>query len=363
MSHAATYLTAETEQGRSAIEEVMRRSYAADVENVPPGWAVVRVVDEAPVSFILVDPEKEMEFPGGDVRYGFIADVATCEDRRGEGHFREIVTHAFSRLRSAGIPIVVTHGRHQLYRQFGFDVFTYHSGIFITPDAIERQMGTGASGRGSELLVIDESRHITEGLLVVTEVRATELSECRAALKTAAAIARERGKARILFEHPAAPSYGSRYPMYASPETPFTDLARACGAQVSLQRADPERGSIPDADWIKVLDARGLVREVLADWTGEAVLEGGVCLDTDAGDVTVVRSGSEVVVGEERRPDLPSIAWPSSGLAQLVTGYRSAEELSELHHTSLPGPAVDLLDALFPRTWRFSRNESWTYGS
>ena len=44
MSEVAT-LTAETAEGRCAIAEVMAHSYQADISEVPPEWARVRVVD------------------------------------------------------------------------------------------------------------------------------------------------------------------------------------------------------------------------------------------------------------------------------------------------------------------------------
>ena len=91
MPHRTEILTAETEPGRRAIEKVMAWSYVAELDVVPPEWAWARVVDGVPVSFIVIDPHRAMTFPGGDVRYGFIRDVATRSDRRREGHFRAIV--------------------------------------------------------------------------------------------------------------------------------------------------------------------------------------------------------------------------------------------------------------------------------
>ena len=91
MTQKIEYLTAETEPGRLALQEVMEHSYNADTAQVPAQWALARVVDGVPVSFILVDPNRQMSFSGGDVRYGFICDVATREDRRREGHFRAIM--------------------------------------------------------------------------------------------------------------------------------------------------------------------------------------------------------------------------------------------------------------------------------
>ena len=57
------------------------------------------------------------------------------------------------------------------------------------------------------------------------------------------------------------------------------------------------------------------------------------------------------------------VAGAAAALAQLVTGYRSADTLCEVHGTPLVPESTALLAALFPRRWRLSRNESWTYAS
>ena len=356
-------LTAETARGREAIAEVMRQSYTADVDAVPPEWALARVVDGLPVSFILVDPAKAMEFPGGDVRYAFINDVATRKDCRGQGHFRAITEAAFACLRQASITAVATHGRYPLYRRFGFEVFTHHCGIFLTPAQIERRLGTEAPEGGEKLLEVCGSRHVQQDLLLVEDVQARTLGECRAALLAAAALARQLGKERILFEHPAAPSYGSRYPMHLTVDTPLAELARACGGNVCLQGADPESGPIPDADWLKVLDAPALLAEVLHCQPPGRPLVGAVSFDTDAGRATIESASGAIVVREGIRPDTPVVYWPATALAQLVTGYQSAAALDVIHGSALPEETLTLLDVLFPRRWRFSRNESWTYST
>lgn len=363
MGERVQYLTAQTERGRAGLEEVMQHSYAADIQGVPPEWARVRVMDEVPVSFIIVDPNKQMEFPGGEVRFAFIGDVATREDRRGEGHFRSIMEDTFSSLRAAGIAVVVTHGRYQLYRGFGFEVFTHHSGIFVTPQSIERTLGVDSSKEAAKLLVIEDRQAVKEDLLLITQVKADSPAGCKAALQAAAALALERDKARILFEYPPAPSYGSRYPIYETLETRFVALARTCGAEVRVQGADPEGGAIPDADWIRVLDAAGFVTQALGCLEGqkEGLPEGAICFDTDAGAVTIESSGDGVVTWPEVRPDAPIVKWPSSALAQLVTGYRSAEVLSAIQGTALSPEVTVLLNGLFPRCWRLSRNESWAF--
>jgi hypothetical protein len=363
MPQQIEFLTAETERGRQAIAQVMQRSYVADIDDVPPAWVRARAVDGVPVSFIVVDPDRQMAFPAADVRYAFICDVATREDRRREGHFRAIVEHTLASLCAAGIPFVVTHGRYPLYRRFGFDVFTHHGGIFVAPTQIERTLGA-APRPARQLLDVEDHPYLWGDMLLVTEARAGTPAEARAALQAAAAVARERGKTRILFEHPAAPSYGSRYPIYPSPETPLAALAHTCGAEVRIQGADPEGSPIPDADWIKVLDAAAFVRAAL-DGVGDPgpVPQGRICLDTDAGRVTIACTGSEVVASDEVQGGAETVRWPSAALAQLVTGYRSAEVLCAIHDTPLSSQAVALLQALFPPRWRFSRNESWTFRS
>jgi hypothetical protein len=174
----------------------------------------------------------------------------------------------------------------------------------------------------------------------------------------------ENERETILFEHPPAPC-ASRYRAYASPESTFTALARTCGAEVRVQGADPEGGSIPDADWIKVLDATQFVREVLARGRIEmsGLPDGRLSLDTDAGAVTLICQGDAVSVQEGIAQDAPVVHWPSGALAQLLTGYRPAETLDLLQGSGLPADILHLLSELFPPCWRFSRNESWTYRS
>jgi predicted N-acetyltransferase YhbS len=340
----------------------MAHSYSAGLDEAEPAWARARVVDGVPVSFILVDPDKRMDFPGGDVRYAFVNDIATREDRRREGHFRALMEHTFASLREAGIPLALLHGRYPLYRPFGFDVFTHHCGILTSPEQVERVLGLGSVEDAQQILTVEEHRSLRNDLLLVVDVRAPTLQASRRALRTAGAVARERGKERILFEHPAC---DARYSIHVSLETPLVALARTCGAQLRVQGADPEGGAIPDADWIKILDAAMFVQQVLdvLDVTEARVPDGRVCLDTDAGAVTIESQRGVVTAHAGIRPDAELIQWPSSALAQLVTGYRSAETLSALHQAPLSPTALALLQALFPPRWRVSRNESWVYRS
>jgi hypothetical protein len=117
---------------------------------------------------------------------------------------------------------------------------------------------------------------------------------------------------------------------------------------------------VPDADWIKVLDAPLLLAEVLRLQPPRLAPNGAVCLDTDAGHASIECRDGAITVTVGLLVGAPVVSWPAQALAQLVTGYQSAATLAALH-----GPAalesLALLGALFPRRWRLSRNESWTY--
>lgn len=362
MDHEITYLTAETPAGRQALDEVMAHSYAGDVDGVPPAWARVRLADGLPVAYILVDPNRGMDALSKELGFAFICDVATREDRRGEGHFRGLMEDTFARLREAGHYLVVTHGRYELYRRFGFEVFTYHSGILVTPEQLERKLGNGRVPQDRDLLVTMDHQGLQPDLLLVSDVKSTSLAGHYAALRAAAALARENGRSRILFEHPAAPSYGSRYPVYSTPETAFTALARTCGAQVIVQGADPETGAIPDADWIKVLDTPALLQAALPAFLPTRPLPSTMLtIETDAGTATLICAAGGVVLTAGQKPLAERIRWPAAALAQLVTGYRPADVLALMHGTSLSPEAREVLGLLFPPRWRFSRNESWVF--
>jgi hypothetical protein len=270
----------------------------------------------------------------------------------------------FRELCREKVPLVVTHGDCSLYRRFGFATFTHHCGIFVTPEEIEGRWGRRSPEGSRDLLVVEDGEYVREDLLLIADVKAATVPECRAALQVAAAMARGRGKSRILFEYPAAPSYGSTYPLYPSPETSFTVLARACGATVRLQGAAPEGASVPHADWIRALDTTTLMRRVLRrNGAQERSRPHGNVSVTTGGNAFTIRSTEKgVSVTEGRKRGAPHIAWPPSAVAQLAVGYQSAQILTAIHDA----PPVDeetaaLLDALFPTTWRFSRNESWLY--
>ena len=352
-------LTAETEEGRHAIEEVMEHSYQSDLDSVPPAWARALVVDGTPVSFILVDPDDSVPMPGGKLRSAFISDVATREERRREGHFRAILEHSFADLLATGITTVVCHGESHLYRRFGFEVYAHHCGLIITPELIARRLGTEVHAGWETWIELNDHPHLAADLLLITNARAETLSRAKAMLQTAAALAGERGKERIVFELSSEPESRA----FPSTDSPLVALALACGGQLTLQGADPEGRPIAHADWIKVLDAPGFLREALSLLPPPPgpLPQAAVSFDTDAGAVTLRASSAGAEATPGVASDAPRVVWPSGALAQLALGYASAAVLAEIHNAPLPAGACALLEALFPRQGRVSRNESWVF--
>ncbi len=356
------YLTAETEAGCRAIAEVADSAIPAAVGIVPPAWAIVRRVNGEAVSFALIDPDRQMRIGKGTIDYGYIHTIATHADRRSRGHFTAMLEEAFRRLKDAGLPLVVLHGAFPLYRRFGFVGFTSHAGIFLTPGAIERCLGEAPDSPGlADLVEVCESQLFMKDILFVTHASAGSLEEARGALLAVGRLAREKDKARILIEHPDAPSYGSTYPVYASLETPLTALARTCGGRVVVGGSNPEDGHAQDGDWIRVLDPLRLAQAVLDCRKGDMSAPGPARLwiNTELGGIGLISNGQGVLISHQQEAAMEELTWTSGDLAQLATGYRPAASIAVIRRTPLSPAGQDLLDAVFPPGWRLSHNANW----
>jgi predicted N-acetyltransferase YhbS len=353
-----TYLTAETKEGRAAIEAVIARSYAARIDHVPPEWAIARLVDGDPVAFALVTPNYLVELPRSFAKLGFLSDVATSDDRRHSGHFAGILEEVSRRLVAADVPALLLHGDEGLYRRFGFAAYTHHSGVFLTPGQIASCVGIqdDVDLRGFRLF----AEGTLPELLVAQYPACRHLDEAIAVLQVLAGHALALGKSRILLEEPT-PSSQYLVCYHRSIDTPLIQAARMCGGEHVVAGSDPAGRRIAHADWIRVLDAQRLVEQFLAITGAPKRALGAVTLRTEAGVFSIIAENGVVDV-----PSLPAnvrhaISWPAKALAQLVMGYQSAAFLSCYYDAALPGEALTLLNALFPRRWRFSRNESWVY--
>lgn len=358
------YLTAETIEGREAIAEIAQRAIPADIATVPPEWAIVRRTDGVPVSFALVDPQRRMRFSQNSLAYGYITTAATRSDHRLEGHFRGLLEEVFHRLIGVGVPLVVLHGERQLYRRMGFDIFTYHAGIFCSPGLIEHAFGNLPSGAAAVAgLEVCESYLFDQDLLYIVHAPGGTAEEARATLLMAAMEARARKRSRILIEHPDAPSFGSTYPVQRTLRTPLADLARSIGARVVIQGADMEGDDLPESDWLKVIDTPGLIRSALVARGSRPVpdLTTRLWLETDAGSVGLECDGRRVTAFNEPRSGANVIHIGTNLLGQLVTGYRSAALTSVLLEAEMEPASILLLDALFPPGWRLSSNFNWIY--
>jgi hypothetical protein len=357
------FLTADTPAGREAINSVMRLSYTTDIDDSHPDWALALIVDGVPTSFALIDPTRQMSFPGRSIPYGYIAHVATRKDRRSEGNFQIIMNESFRRLKESGCTLAVVHGPYRLYYQFGFTPFTYHSGIFIKPEQISRVLGTKVPPHAESLFHVEQSSLIRRDLLVISNLRVREYHEASAILIGAAEYARRFNKSEILFEHPNAHGYGSTYPIYNSPETRFTKLARALGGRVIVKGTDPVSDEIPEADYLKPLDIPGFLHQCATGRLARSnpLQNGQIAFHTENGDATIESDGNAVRIYAGCKKDATIVNAPTAALAQLVTGYLPVNLMCAVYNIPLSEPAKALLSSLFPPIWRFSRNKSWMY--
>lgn len=357
MNQVEQIVTAETEAGRAAIEEVMARSYRTELGNLPAKWWRALLVDDVPVSFIRVDPHHAFHLPGGTMRVGFVADVATRQDRRREGHFRRLMELTYADLLTEGVSAMTLHGSCLYYRPLGFEVYSHNFGVFISAEQVEQQLGCGPSG-GEQRIAVEEHRAFLPDLLVVPEVRAANLQQAKVVLIATSQLARERGKARILFEMPGADN-----PSQSPLETPFVELARACGAQVIISASDPEGRRIDHANWLKALDVFAFVKQAvpLLNIDPNALVPGSVYFETEAGGASLSLTGGKVTIERGQLSGAFRLSWPAGALVHLLLGYKSVATLAEIHGTPLANEMLHFLQALFPRRWCFSRNEDWVF--
>jgi hypothetical protein len=151
--------------------------------------------------------------------------------------------------------------------------------------------------------------------------------------------------------------------MHPQIETPLICLARSLGGRIVVQGSNPEEGSIPDADWIKILDLGKLFQQILNCRVRNlpTIPEGAIWFDTDGEGLGIVSNGQEIQICSEFMERAEIVHWPLNAISQLVSGYRSGEVLATIYGTRLSNSSLQLLKEIFPPTWRFSRNESWTY--
>ena len=360
-------LTAETDRGRQAIQEVIAYSRPAGLGDAPAEWIRALVVEGRPVAFVAIDPGRAIAFPRRDVRYAFLRDGATREGARGRGHFRALLDDAVRELREAGIAWLFGRMTYGLGQRLGFAVFTNYSSIVLRPEEIEQTLGGGRpEGEMTPLLTVEESAEFQEDLLLVTEVGARTEFECVQALREAAWIARSRGKMRILFEHPPAAQPGSRFPIHDRRQTTLTQMTMSCGARIRVLESDSdedkeEADPLVPADMVRLVSLPIALAQVLeaGGVLDERCPRAAVGLSTDAGEATLTVGESRGEVSEGLAPGALPAPFTAASLAQILTGYRSAKTIVYHDQRPIAPQSAEILDRVFPRYWRFSRNERW----
>ncbi len=354
------YLTTETVEGQRALRYAMEHCYWVDETSAPPEWQLVRLADEQPVAFALVDPKRRMHMRRRDLIYPFLEDIGTVESQRRQGHFTGLMQELGARLRAAGHGCLVTHGRAALYQPLGFTPFTRHVGLFLTPEGITQRLGDREYvGRDTIEFRIDDVR---PNLFYVIDANTWSWENPADALRAIAREARQHGRTRILIEEPTAPSYGSHYYGHGALQGELWRLAMECGGQIMIQSPHPESDILPDADMICVLDAWRLVeRAAGAVKIPSKTLTGSMAIRTEAGALRFEVGGGEVHVTPLPDGASETTYWPATVLAQVVTGYLQARDAVALYDLPLTREECSLLDYFFHLGWRLSHNESWIY--
>ncbi len=369
----ANILTAETAEGAAAVERFLRDApISAPWDSVPSEWIRVLCVGDLPVAFAAIAPDRRMDFPRGSVRYAFLIAGRMHPEFGDANAFRELLAACCGDLRAAGVPWLAARLPYALGRELGFETFTHNSAFVLRPEEIEQTFGGGRPDNPEGMLVFDESPDIQEDLLVVARERDLDEGEAVAALREAAWIARSRGKSRILFEYPPAPGPGLNYPIYATRHTPLMVMAMAAGARVRVSPSEPQEDADEEengrsrnvrCDMVRLTDLAAALQAVLEVSGGPAqradIKPGAVAFDTDAGQATLEATLAGWHVRAGIAAGLAPVPLRAGAVAQMILGYRSARTLAYLHQVEIPPQAADILEALFPRCWRFSRNETW----
>jgi hypothetical protein len=301
-----------------------------------------------------------------------VAHAATRRDSRRRGFLRQVLESTCDALREAGIPWVIGHFPYWLGLRLGFDAFTNHCSFLLQPEEIEQTLGGGRPEGAEGILATDINPEMPHDLFVVKDVRATGDEEAVAALREAAWTARSNGKLRILFEHPPASPSGSTYPIHESLESRLLDIAMACGARVRVtgsERTEKDQARLGEdspavyVDMIKVLDLPVLLEQVVAALgkPNGAGATGAVAFDTEVGQATLQVDTEGFHVRRRIEPDSTPVGFPGQGLAQMLTGYRSAKTVAYVEQKELDDAAADMLERLFPRFWRLSRDTKQVY--
>jgi len=361
MSMNTTIITAETEPGVRALQEVMRRSYETEIDSVPPRWARTLLVDGEPTSFILVDPERNLEFLDGSIPYAFINDIATRGDKRGQGWFNHLLNTTCEDLRTEGLAVVICHGSTSLYRKQGFCEFTYNCGLWIDVDRVLKHCDPLGSIESTDISVLKPD--ITPKHMLVVE-NMNQSADHRAILLQAADHARESGKASILFEYPEAPSYGSSYPVYEELITTFSKYVLRMGGRLEIRSSLPDGEKIDHTDWMKIIDPALLMRQVM-NIHSISVLSSfyPIVLEVDSVEIDPLKISAGDECENSSLSSRERISMSHELFAKLFTGFETVGSLVHTHRINISESSKSTLTELFPQGWRLSRNENWVFGS
>ena len=139
-------------------------------------------------------------------------------------------------------------------------------------------------------------------------------------------------------------------------------LAEICGARRVMQGASPENGQVSHGDWIKLLKPYEFLKTLIALIRDLNVsVKGSINIIVDDSLVNIECSNAGIKVSNDQSENAEKPECTSTDLIRLVTGYHAISELATINNYKLTAESLFILDKLFPKSCRFSRNEDWTY--
>lgn len=361
-------LTAETDRGLAALDEISNRSRKKiNLSGLPGEWVRILMQGDKPVAYAAVDPDREIAYPKGSVRYAYLKTLSRVPGSPArEAFLVDLLENLVGDLRSAGMPWIIGRLPFGLGQDLGFAAFTHYSCFILRPEEIEQTLGGRRAPNAADKITIQHDSDYQDDLLLVTDVRAETQEDCIDVLREAAWVARSNGKARILFEQPPVGLPGSDYAIHDTRQSILLDISMACHARVRVEASDAEMetdelGHTIPTDMVRILSLPSLVGLVAEAADGDLAdsPNGSVAFDIPAGQATITTAEGRCEVVDEVAYGAELASFSAPAVAQILTGFRSATTQAYLDEVTIERDARRLLDRLFPRFWRFSRNEKW----
>jgi len=327
--------------------------------------------------------EKELRFGGSVFRCAGIGDVATDPDCRLRGLGRQMMEHCLEYMTDQGYAVSVLFGITDYYHKFGYRPAGCESSLTLTvPDALHAEAGALSVGplRRDDLPAAARLHARTDAALPMTFVRSTAYwQHLFPRFRTARTLREGGGKlvaawhgevadgvyvVRQVVSQPKAPVMSSllahcaraakragveKLRFHLSLDHPFARHCPEYGAEASV-RYPRNSGCM-----LRVLSFRSFARKLLPELSARVVAASlekplpSLTLATDLGQLGLGFDGDTTLLEDSPASISSRVRVDQGRLCQLLSGYRSIDDLSGLPGVTAPTAALPLLRVLFPQ--------------